>query len=251
MTARSRVLITGGSIGIGAACARRFAAAGYGVVIADILDHEGGLLAGELTAAGTDAEFVHMDMASAGEIRAGVLATEHDGFDVVVANAGIARRHRFADLTDQAWDETMDVNLRGAMQTFRAALPRMAGKGGGSLIAISSVHGIAYGWDEHAPYSASKAALIGLVRALAVEFGPSNVRANAIAPGFIRTAQSLDEVNSAGPERLEASAAAVPLGRIGEPDDVAGVATFLASDAARYISGQTIVVDGGLLVRLG
>ena len=249
--ARARVLITGGSIGIGAACARRFAAAGHGVVIADILDREGGMLAGELAAAGADVEYVHMDMTSGDEIKAAVLATEHRGFDVVVANAGIARRHPFADLTDQAWDETMDVNLKGAMQTFRAALPMMTEKGGGSLIAISSVNGIAYGWGEHAHYSASKAALVGLVRALAVEFGPSNVRANAIAPGFIRTAQSLDEVNSAGPRRLEASAAAVPLGRIGDPDDVAGVATFLASDAARYISGQAIVVDGGLLVRLG
>jgi 3-oxoacyl-[acyl-carrier protein] reductase len=112
----------------------------------------------------------------------------------------------------------------------------MIRKGGGNLIAISSVNGIAYGWGEHAHYSASKAALIGLMRALAVEYGPRNVRANVIAPGFIRTAQSLDEVNSAGLQQLEASAAAVPLGRIGEPDDVAGVATFLASDAARYIS---------------
>jgi 3-oxoacyl-[acyl-carrier protein] reductase len=251
MTTQARVLVTGGSIGIGAACARQFAAAGYGVVIADILDREGGLLAGEIAAAGMDAEFVHMDMTSGDGIQAGVRATEHDGFDVVVANAGIARRHPFADLTDQAWDETMDVNLKGAMQTFRAALPMMIAKGGGNLIAISSINGIAYGWDEHAHYSASKAALIGLVRSLAVEFGPANVRANVIAPGYIRTAQSLDEVNSAGLQRLEASAAAVPLGRIGDPDDVAGVATFLASDAARYISGQTIVVDGGLLVRLG
>lgn len=93
------------------------------------------------------------------------------------------------------------------MQSFRAALPLMVGKGGGSLIAMSSVHGIAYGWDEHAQYSASKAGLIGLVRALATEFGPANVRANVIAPGLIRTAQSLDEVNSAGAERLQASAA--------------------------------------------
>jgi 3-oxoacyl-[acyl-carrier protein] reductase len=251
VTTAPRVLITGGSIGIGAACARRFAAAGYGVVIADILDREGAALARELSAAGLDAEFVHMDMTSGDQVQAGVRATEHDGFDVVVANAGIARRRPFTGLTDQAWDETMDVNLKGAMQTFRAALPRMTGKGGGSLIAVSSVHGIAYGWDEHAHYSASKAALIGLVRALAVEFGPAGVRANVIAPGLIRTAQSLDEVNSAGARGLEAAAAGVPLGRVGEPDEVAGVATFLASEAARYVSGQTIVVDGGLLVRLG
>jgi 3-oxoacyl-[acyl-carrier protein] reductase len=251
VTTQPRVLITGASIGIGAACARRFAADGYHVVLADILDREGGELAAELTAAGLAAQYVHMDMTAGDQVEAGVRATEQDGFDVVVANAGIARRGPFTGLTDQAWDATLDVNLKGAMQVFRAALPALTARGGGSLIAVSSIHGTTYGWEEHAPYSTSKAALIGLIRALAVEFGPAGVRANVIAPGFIRTAQSLDEVNSAGPEKLAASAGAVPLGRIGEPDDVAGVATFLASDAARYISGQTIVVDGGLLVRLG
>jgi 3-oxoacyl-[acyl-carrier protein] reductase len=245
-----RVLVTGGSIGIGAACVRRFATAGYSVVLADVLDEEGRALAESLAMEGMDVEFVHMDMRSGADIRTGVDRTQRDGFDVVVANAGIARRRAFTGMSDDAWAETMDVNLTGAMQVFRASLPAMTRKGGGSLIAMSSVHGVAYGWGEHAQYSASKAGLIGLVRALAVEFGPSNVRANAIAPGFIRTAQSLDEVNSAGAVRLEASASAVPLGRIGEPDDVAGVALFLASDAAAYISGQAIVVDGGLLVGL-
>jgi 3-oxoacyl-[acyl-carrier protein] reductase len=251
MTNPQRVLITGGSIGIGAACVRQFATAGYAVVIADILDEQGSALAAKLTDAGLLAEFVHMDMTVPEQIERGVAERQQAGFDVVIANAGIARRLPFGGLTDEAWDQTMAVNLKGAMQTFRAALPAMVAHGGGSLIAMSSIHGVAYGWQEHAQYSTSKSAMIGLIRALAVEFGPANVRANAIAPGFIRTAQSLDRVNSAGPELLEASAAAVPLRRIGDPDDVAGVALFLASAAASYISGQVIVVDGGVLVNLG
>ncbi len=248
MTAR-RALITGGSIGIGAACVRQFAAAGYSVVLADVLDDGGERLAADLRGAGHDATYVHMDMTSPSDIVQGVAEHEGDGFDVVVANAGIARLQPFPTLSDEAWNETLDVNLNGSMRVYRAALPGLIARGGGSLISLSSISGVAYGWDRHAHYSASKAAVIGLVRALAVEFGADNVRANAIAPGFIRTAQSLDEANSLGEAGLVSATSTIPLGRVGEPDDVAGVALFLASPAALYISGQVIVVDGGLLVR--
>jgi 3-oxoacyl-[acyl-carrier protein] reductase len=246
-----RVLVTGGSIGIGAACAEAFCAAGYRVVIADVLDAEGRAHTAALVESGYVADYVHMDMTSPSEIEQGVRQHEGDGFDVVVANAGIAPKRPFQDLDDEAWSRTMDVNLTGAMRVYRAALPRMVAKGGGSLIAMTSISGIAYGWDEHAHYSASKSALIGLTRALAVEFGAAGVRANAIAPGFIRTAQSLDEVNSLGEAGLASAVESIPLGRVGEPADVAGVAVFLASPASRYITGQVLVVDGGLLVREG
>ncbi|MEU5884018.1 SDR family NAD(P)-dependent oxidoreductase [Spirillospora sp. NPDC047279] len=249
-SARRRVLVTGGSIGIGAACVRAFARAGDHVIIADILDAESAALASELGGEGGSVDVVHMDMRSPLEIGDGVTALQGRGFDVVVANAGIARRQTFDGLTDEAWDEVVEVNLRGAMQVFRSAMPAMAARGTGSMIAMSSVHGIAYGWEEHAHYSTSKAGLIGLTRALATELGPQGIRVNAIAPGLIRTAQSLDETNSAGAAQLEASLPMVPLGRIGEPDDVADVATFLASHAARYVTGQVIVVDGGLTVKL-
>jgi 3-oxoacyl-[acyl-carrier protein] reductase len=108
--------------------------------------------------------------------------------------------------------------------------------------------GVAYGWDEHVQYSAAKAGVVGLVRGLAVELARDGVRVNGIAPGYIRTAQALSEEHSLGPEGLERAAEFIPMGRVGEPEDVADVIVFLASEAARYIAGQVLVVDGGLLV---
>ena len=117
----------------------------------------------------------------------------------------------------------------------------------GNMIALSSIMGIAYGWDEHVHYSAAKAGVIGLVRGLAVELARDGIRVNGIAPGYIRTAQALSEEHSLGSQGLEQAASFIPMGRVGEPEDIADVAVFLASDAASYITGQTIVVDGGLL----
>jgi 3-oxoacyl-[acyl-carrier protein] reductase len=243
------VFITGAGIGIGAACARAFAAAGYRVVLSDVLESEGGQLADELRAQGGEAEFALLDVRDTEQVNAAIHATQRDGFDVVVANAGIARKQPFVDLDDAAWMETIDTNLNGSMRVLRAALPAMLQRKAGALVVLSSISGIAYGWDEHAHYSASKSGVIGLIRALAVEFGGQGIRVNGIAPGFIRTAQSLSEEHSLGEAGLRAAVANIPLGRIGEPDDVADVAVFLGSDAARYISGQVLVVDGGLLVR--
>ncbi|MFI5426739.1 SDR family oxidoreductase [Aeromicrobium sp. UC242_57] len=245
------VLITGAGIGIGAACAGSFARAGYRTVLTDVLQEEGEQRAAMLRAEGLDAEFHLLDVTDSSAVREIVLATEGDGFDVVVANAGIVRRRAFAALTDDDWSQTVDVDLAGEMRIFREAVPAMSRRGSGSLIAMSSVSGAAYGWAEHAHYSAAKAGVIGLARALAVELGPQGIRANVVAPGFIRTAQSLDETHSMGDAALRDAVSAVPLGRIGEPSDVADVVLFLASDAARYVTGQVIVVDGGLLVRQG
>jgi len=108
--------------------------------------------------------------------------------------------------------------------------------------------GVAYGWDEHVHYSSAKAGVVGLVRGLAVELARSGVRVNGVAPGYIRTAQLLSKEHSLGPEGAEAAASFIPMGRLGEPQDIADVIVFLASSGARYITGQTIAVDGGLLV---
>ena len=115
------------------------------------------------------------------------------------------------------------------------------------MIALSSIMGVAYGWDEHVQYSAAKAGVVGLVRGLAVELARDGIRVNGVAPGYIRTAQALSEEHSLGPEGLEKAADFIPMGRVGEPEDIADVILFLASESARYVTGQVLVVDGGLL----
>ncbi len=123
---------------------------------------------------------------------------------------------------------------------------RAAGKG--AIVCLSSIMGVAYGWDQHVHYSAAKSGVVGLVRGLAVELAASGIRVNGVAPGYIRTAQALSEEHSLGPAGLEAAAAFIPMGRAGEPEDIADVILFLVSDASRYMTGQVVTVDGGLLV---
>ncbi len=168
--------------------------------------------------------------------------------DVVIANAGIAHKVAIDELTDAKWDSTLDVDLKGVFRVARAAIPAMRRQGSGAIVALSSIMGVAYGWDEHVHYSAAKAGVVGLVRGLAVELARSGIRVNGLAPGYIRTAQALSSEHSLGEEGLVQAASFIPLGRVGEPEDIADVALFLASDAARYITGQIITVDGGLLV---
>jgi len=125
----------------------------------------------------------------------------------------------------------------------------MKKKGTGNIVAVSSIMGVAYGWDEHAHYSAAKSGVVGLVRGPAVETGRHGIRVNGLAPGFIRTAQAPSEQHSLGAAGLDQVASSIPLGRVGEPEDEADVITFLVSDKARYLTGQTITVDGGLVTQ--
>lgn len=244
------MLITGSGIGIGAAAARAFGRTGYRVIVTDVLEEEGRAVADEIEADGGKAEYHHLDVTSTEEANAVVSAVEerYGPLDCVFANAGIAHRVPLAELTDERWDHTHEIDLKGVMRVCRAAAPAMREAGRGSMIAASSIMGVAYGWDEHVQYSAAKAGIVGLVRGLAVELARDGVRVNGLAPGYIRTAQALSEEHSLGPEGLEQAAKFIPMGRVGEPEDIADVAVFLASEAARYLTGQVITVDGGLLV---
>jgi 3-oxoacyl-[acyl-carrier protein] reductase len=150
-------------------------------------------------------------------------------------------------LTDEKWDHTFDIDLKGIYRIVRPALPGMKARKSGSVIALSSIMGIAYGWDEHVHYSAAKAGVVGLVRGLAVELARDGIRVNGVAPGYIRTAQLLSKEHSVGPD-ADKCGEYIPMGRIGEPEDIADVIHFLASNGARYMTGQVVVVDGGLLV---
>ena len=247
---RKTVVITGSGIGIGAAAAGAFAGAGYRVVVTDVLDEEGRRVVSDIGDDGGEAEYHHLDVTSTEEVDSVVSAVQdsYGPLDCVVANAGIAHRVPLPELTDERWDHTHEVDLKGVMRVCRAAAPAMREAGKGSMIAVSSIMGVAYGWDEHVQYSAAKAGVVGLVRGLAVELARDGIKVNGIAPGYIRTAQALSEEHSLGPEGLEQAAEFIPMGRVGEPEDIADVIVFLASDAARYLTGQVVVVDGGLLV---
>jgi 3-oxoacyl-[acyl-carrier protein] reductase len=248
-TEKPTVLITGSGIGIGAATARAFAHAGYRVIVTDILEEEGDSVASDITSKGGEAEYHHLDVTDTEEVESLVtdLQDRSGPLHTVVANAGIAHRVPLEELTDERWDQTHEIDLKGVLRVCRAAAPAMRTMRRGNMIALSSIMGVAYGWDEHVHYSAAKAGIIGLVRGLAVELARDGIRVNGIAPGYIRTAQALSEEHSLGPQGLEEAASFIPMGRVGEPEDIADVAVFLASGAARYITGQTIVVDGGLL----
>ena len=243
------VLITGGGIGIGRASALAFGKAGYRVIVTDIRD-EGRAVADGIAAAGGEAEFHWLDVTSTSAADALVadIAARHGRIDCILANAGIAHRVPIDEMTDETWDHTFDVDLKGMLRVIRPAVPVMRRAGTGAIVCLSSIMGVAYGWDEHVHYSSAKAGVVGLVRGLAVELACSGIRVNGIAPGYIRTAQLLSEQHSLGAAGAEAAGAFIPMGRIGEADEIADVALFLASHAARYMTGQVVTVDGGLLV---
>jgi 3-oxoacyl-[acyl-carrier protein] reductase len=240
------VLVTGAGIGIGRATAKAFGKAGYHVIVTDVLEKEGQSVVAEI---GKNAEFHKLDVRSTENANAVIAAVEkkHGALDCIVANAGIAHKVPLSQLTDEKWDHTFDIDLKGIFRIVRPALPAMKAAKKGAIVAVSSIMGVAYGWDEHVHYSSAKSGVVGLVRGLAVELARDGIRVNGVAPGYIRTAQLLSKEHSLGPDADKAGAF-IPMGRIGEPEEIADVVQFLASSAARYMTGQVVVVDGGLLV---
>lgn len=247
---RRVVLVTGGGIGIGRASCEGFGRAGDHVVVTDVLEAQGKAVAQSIVDAGGSAQFVALNVRSteqADAVMADIMA-RLGRIDVIVANAGIAHRVPLAALTDEKWDETFDIDLKGMFRVIRPALDAMRAAQSGSIVCLSSIMGVAYGWDEHVHYSAAKSGVVGLVRGLAVELASAGIRVNGVAPGYIRTAQLLSAENSLGPDAAELASPYIPMQRLGEPDEIASVIQFLASSAASYLTGQVLTVDGGLLV---
>ena len=250
MTHRKTMLVTGGGIGIGRATALAFAKAGHHVVVTDILVEQAQAVADSIVAAGGSAHCMPMDVRSTMAVDAvvGAVTRQHGAIDALVLNAGIAHKVPLAQLSDDRWDHTLDIDLKGMFRVARAALPAMRARGSGSIVCLTSLMGLAWGWNEHVHYSAAKAGVMGLMRGLAAEVAADGVRVNAVSPGYVRTAQLLSEEHSLGAAGAQQAGARVPLGRIGEPEDIADVILFLASQQARYITGQVIVADGGLAI---
>ena len=238
----------GSATGIGRATALAFAREGARIAANDVTTDDLAETVDLVRAAGAEAHAFHADVADAAAVNESVAsATERFGqIDILVNNAGIAKKKAFVALTDEEWRRTLDVNLGGAMHCARAVAPQMISRGSGRIISLSSLMGGWWGWAEHAYYNASKSGIEGLTRGLAMELGPHGVTVNAVAPGFVWTAQSMSVEHSVGPEGLALAVPYVPLRRIGDPEDIAEVVLFLASDASRYMTGQTLLVDGGI-----
>jgi 3-oxoacyl-[acyl-carrier protein] reductase len=228
-------LVTGASRGIGRAIAQELAAGGASVVIG----YRTGKDEAEALAAEIGARAVQADVSSAED--AARLVEEAGDLDILVNNAGLTRDGLLARMSDNDWRTVIDTNLSSVFYTCRAVCRPMMKKRGGSIVNISSIVGVHGNWGQ-TNYAASKGGIIGFTKSLARELGCRNVRANVVAPGYVKT-----QLTDVLPE--EATAAmlqATPLGRLGEPEDVAGAVRFLCSDAASFITGEVLLVDGGM-----
>lgn len=245
--AGKRALVAGAGQGIGRATALLLGAAGARVGCMDVDDDRRAAIVREIHAAGGEALGIGGDVRQRADVEAAVATTVNalGGIDVAIDIVGEARWNPALRQTDADWDDSFGLVLRHVFFLFQAAGARMVEQRAGALVAVASVSGL-FAAPLHAAYGAAKAGLVSLVKTFAVELAPHGVRVNAVAPGAIRTPRVLAITTD---ERSEASARAIPLGRMGEPEEIAQVAVFLASDLASYVTGQTLVADGGASVK--
>lgn len=232
--------VTGSTRGIGLAIARTLYQAGAKVAVVGRNQARAEAVAAEL---GDRAAAVACDVASATQVDAAIAAAEAalGPITILVNNAGLTRDNLLIRLSDDEWNQVLDANLKGAFHTMRALAKGMMKRRSGRIINITSVVGL-MGNKGQANYAASKAGLIGLTKAVAQEYASRNVLVNCVAPGYIET----EMTGALPPEASAALLSAIPLGRFGQPEEIAGAVLFLASDLARYVTGHVLVVDGGM-----
>ncbi len=247
------VIVTGAAAGIGRATAQRFAQEGAHVAVWDVNESAAAEVVKELPSRGAEALFRRVDVTDSASVEAGIqgVLARWKRIDVLVNNAGIVRDAQLvkwkdgavvSTMTDQAFDDVVRVNLKGVFLCTRAVVPHMIAAGGGVILNATSVVGL-YGNFGQTNYTATKAGVIAMTRSWARELGRYKIRVNAVAPGFIAT-----EILKAMPEKvLESMVAHTPLGRMGQPDEIAEAYVWLASDAASFVHGAVLSVDGGLV----
>jgi NAD(P)-dependent dehydrogenase (short-subunit alcohol dehydrogenase family) len=241
-------LVTGGASGIGRASAERFAGAGAKVVVADLDDAQGGGTVGAINASGGEAVFVRVDVADPEQVTA-MVSTAVDGFgrlDIAVNSAGLPGTYAaFDDQRLDDWQRTIAVNLTGTFLAMQAQIPPMLAAGGGAIVNVASAAGL-MGFANLPAYVASKHGVVGLTKSVALEYARQGIRVNAVCPGSVRT-QMLEGFAGGDEKALEGMGKMTPVGRLGTPHEIAEAIVWLCSDAASYVTGHAMAVDGGVL----
>ena len=243
-------IITGAAKGIGKGIARVFAAEGASLVIADVDDRAGEATAAELSGLnGGRTEFVQTDVTSRDSCRAAVEAVvdQHGRVDILVSNAGVYPQAFLNEMTEDDWDRIFAIYVKGMFHMVTAVLPSMRERKQGRVVLTSSVTGPITGYPGWSHYGATKAAMLGFMRSAAIEVAQEGVTINAVMPGNIMT----EGMEGMGQDYIDEIAASIPMKRLGDPDDIGYAMLFLASGEAKYITGQTIVVDGGQILPEG
>ena len=242
------VLVTGGAHGIGRATAVRFAETGASVAVCDVREDEGRETVSRIEAAGGRALFVRCDVTSAADCQAAVsqVVEAFGGIDVVFNNAGITRRADVVGTTEEEWDAVMAVNVKSIFLMSKYAVPQLIERGGGAIVNTASGWGIVGGANA-VSYCASKGAVVLLTKAMACDHGKDNIRVNCVCPGDTDTPMLRDEARQLGleEEALVEEGHERPLGRVGRPEEIADAVLYLASEASSFVTGTSLVVDGG------
>lgn len=248
-------IVTGGSMGIGEACVERMAGEGAAVAIFDVADAEGEALATRVCATGASARFWHVDVTDERNVQSAIddAARHFGGLHCLVNNAGISGSTLPTHETSEAdWDRVMAVNVKGVFLCIKHAIPHLKRAGGGSIINLSSIYGLVGAPDVPA-YHASKGAVTLMSKTDAMLYAPDRIRVNAIHPGYVWTPMVEHHLRASGATDMDAARAEVgdlhPLGHMGDPDDIAWGAVYLASDEAKFVTGSSLVIDGGYTAR--
>ncbi|MCH2501426.1 MAG: glucose 1-dehydrogenase [SAR202 cluster bacterium] len=238
-------LISGGARGMGAVEAKMFVQEGAKVVIGDVLDEDGKQTEAEINEAGGECVFVHLDVTDETAWQDAVAAAvdRFGKLDILVNNAGIARINNVEDTTSDEWDLVMDINAKGVFLGTKAAIPEIRKAGGGSIVNISSIAGLTGG--RTSSYAASKGAVRLLTKSTAIQYAGESIRCNSVHPGVIETPMTTPMMLNTQ-EGRDLNASRHPLGRVGQPEDIAYGVLFLASDESSFMTGSELVIDGGL-----
>ena len=236
--------ISGGARGMGAAEARLFAKQGARVAIGDVLEDEGQKVEAEINETGGEALFVGLDVTSEAEWQKAINATvaRFGKLDILVNNAGTSAACTLEETTEEIWDEQMNVHAKGVFLGTKHAIPEMRKVGGGSIVNISSTWGLV-GSPSSAAYSAAKGAIRIFTKAAAIQYAKGGIRCNSVHPGAVVT--PMTELTRSDPEQYKVALGRVPMGRFGQPEEVAYGVLFLASDESSYVTGSELVIDGG------